>query len=702
MSPVSTPPTGTSALIKRACDSCHRRKVKCERGTGDSAKPCKNCITSGLQCTYNAIPQKKGPKGSRAKVISELRETQRQNIPYLHDFSRFEPAWAKTPHLVNQELADHCADYYFANLYPTQPILHRQRLAEYFMAMEHTLEPYCFVTVFCAYMMMLQRNMPPPPGLDMYRAAAQPSNGAYGEALLEEAIRVRKNGTYTENPTILTVLTSYYMYECFFAIDRPNTAWFHLREATTHAHSLGMGDEESYRTLDPMETLQRRRLFWQLFITERAFALHKHRPLTLHATIHPPIEDEDPTDRISITGFCRLINLYRPFDDTFIGLWNKVQTTCLPSWLLELHKKLEDALPVYLENTNTETQVVDLRTSQIWLKTMVWQLSISHGFISSVASDNAMSFKYPIEISRDWIAMSSHFRQQAMEVHGVGLIEKLFDVACTLTDVLSYVPLDYAQSINPSYDPSFGASPPSPRDFLTRYYTIISNLRANSPRYTTVLMEKINDMLPDMTNQLSLASALPGSAPHSAGGYAPNPPQPPDLPSSHHSAHPSQHHPPGPTPPLYSDPGAAITGTSGMPPPAPTQGGHHNVNVSVSLSQYTGGPNDIKPAHRQDYPPQQAQQQQPQQQQQQQQHQQQQRDYAQYTSPHTPTHPSSFAYPAVTTSIPVYADSGGGVAPGIAGVGVTVGVSGPGTGSGLYGGASGQAGGSGGGGGGYD
>jgi hypothetical protein len=54
--------------------SCHRRKVKC---IGEGTNPCKNCLSAGLACTYNAIPQKKGPKGSRAKVLSELRENQR-------------------------------------------------------------------------------------------------------------------------------------------------------------------------------------------------------------------------------------------------------------------------------------------------------------------------------------------------------------------------------------------------------------------------------------------------------------------------------------------------------------------------------------------------------------------------------------------------------------------------------------------------
>lgn len=47
-------------VLKVSHKSCRRRKVKCTEGTN----PCKNCTYAGYTCTYNAILQKKGPKGS--------------------------------------------------------------------------------------------------------------------------------------------------------------------------------------------------------------------------------------------------------------------------------------------------------------------------------------------------------------------------------------------------------------------------------------------------------------------------------------------------------------------------------------------------------------------------------------------------------------------------------------------------------------
>jgi hypothetical protein len=145
--------------------------------------------------------------------------------------------------------------------------------------------------------------------------------------------------------------------------------------------------------------------------------------LTLYDTIQPPTTEDDPTETVQLFGFIHLIKLYKPFDETFFGLWNRTRHGAVPSWLVGLQRQLSDALPSYIDST--ETQAVDLKMSQQWLKTMVWQLAISHGFISSMASDNTLSFRYPIEISRDLVEMSTEFSQHAMEVHGIGLVSSL-------------------------------------------------------------------------------------------------------------------------------------------------------------------------------------------------------------------------------------------------------------------------------------
>ena len=236
-------PTSSSAQ-KRACDACHRRKVKC---IADGTRPCKNCASANLTCTWNAIPQKKGPKGSRAKVISELRESQRQAqlAAQRHglDSPPGSPAQSRTPGLLSLETITTCVDYFFANLYPTQPILHRQKVDDAIGQMETNPEAYCLVAALCAYM-MIQPNIE--------SADVQPVPSIHlGHTLLQEAIRVRKSFNYPENGTVWSVITSFFFFGSYFCLDRHNTAWFHLREATTLAQIMGMQNEATYKVSKP-------------------------------------------------------------------------------------------------------------------------------------------------------------------------------------------------------------------------------------------------------------------------------------------------------------------------------------------------------------------------------------------------------------------------------------------------------------------
>ena len=63
-------------------------------------------------------------------------------------------------------------------------------------------------------------------------------------------------------------------------------------------------------------------------------------------------------------------------------------------------------------------------------------------------------------------------------------IEKLFDVACTLIDVMSCVPLE-------SQHFSVG-----PQDYLNHLVHLISTLRGGRSRYLPLLITKISDTLP--------------------------------------------------------------------------------------------------------------------------------------------------------------------------------------------------------------
>ena len=238
--------------------------------------PCRNCSQAALVCTYNAVPQKKGPKGSRAKVISELRETQKHSdLTFkLHnrlsglDFPPMSPTFARTPGLLCQEVIDVCIDFFFEHMYPTMPILHRTRLQQMAQGIDGSIETYCLIASLCAFM-MIQPGVKVPEGLAAPGDSSSTANLVTGTTLLDEVLRVRKGHEYVETPTTTTIMTSFFLFGCYFGLDKHNTAWFHLREATTLAQILGMQDERNYMSGDLIESSRRRRLFWLLFVTER-------------------------------------------------------------------------------------------------------------------------------------------------------------------------------------------------------------------------------------------------------------------------------------------------------------------------------------------------------------------------------------------------------------------------------------------------
>lgn len=102
-----------------------------------------------------------------------------------------------------------------------------------------------------------------------------------------------------------------------------------------------------------------------------------------------------------------------------------------------------------------------------------------------------------------------------MEVHGIGLVgrsflfvpeghlttfqvKKLFDVACTLIDVMSCVPLEpHGFEIGP-------------RDHLNHFIHLMSKLRGGQSRYLPLLLTKINETMPGLQST-AVPRALPSS-----------------------------------------------------------------------------------------------------------------------------------------------------------------------------------------------
>lgn len=66
-----------------------------------------------------------------------------------------------------------------------------------------------------------------------------------------------------------------------------------------------------------------------------------------------------------------------------------------------------------------DNQTTDLQTSQNWLRSMVWQLSMQNTCITSSSQNPTMQYQHSLDLL---MAITNQFPQQSVDVHGVGLV----------------------------------------------------------------------------------------------------------------------------------------------------------------------------------------------------------------------------------------------------------------------------------------
>ena len=115
------------------------------------------------------------------------------------------PDLAPIPRLLTQELVMACIDVFFANMYPSCPILHRGTPEEQARFANRDLDTYCLLTSLCAFM-MLQPEMPVAgdlTGQDGFLG----TNVMSGTMLMEETIQCKKGYDHLESPTLASLAT---------------------------------------------------------------------------------------------------------------------------------------------------------------------------------------------------------------------------------------------------------------------------------------------------------------------------------------------------------------------------------------------------------------------------------------------------------------------------------------------------------------
>lgn len=120
------------------------------------------------------------------------------------------------------------------------------------------------------------------------------------------------------------------------------------------------------------------------------------------------------------SGFARLVDLYQPFDEIFLGSWNGTSMMCSIELVLGIENHLQKAVSVSMDLS--EIQMADLLVSQQWLRMIAWQLSTKLGLLSSTTKHESLTFWYPVNIARDLMVSTWGISHQSMQIHGIGLV----------------------------------------------------------------------------------------------------------------------------------------------------------------------------------------------------------------------------------------------------------------------------------------
>ncbi|ORX89940.1 hypothetical protein BCR34DRAFT_502175 [Clohesyomyces aquaticus] len=474
-----------------ACNACRKRKVKCSH-----EEPCAPCVTAQISCEYAQDPRRGGNRGSRAVVLNELRRVQNQGSGVQNPSSSSETG----PGGINCETGcianvsvEKCIEAYLRKIQPTVPFLTRELLEKEARAQHSSPISRHFIVSFCAYVASFGCVFD---GLDVGANALVPPTLA--KVFLDAALRYHQPSRAAALTT-RSVFISFFLYGAYAGVGNYRQGWYYLREATTLFLMCGKEDAQS-----PFTPAIRGQLFWILLVSERcaAHGIRRNRPITLQ-----PGPDSPQLYSADDFGLQCLANLFFRFDETFFAIWNGSRPECTREWLLELERDVRIALPEVLDQLNSD-QIANLKVSQFWLRIKLWELFPRFGYLASDSIYECLTFMYPVGVARELALVANNLPIESLQIHGVGLAEKVFDIACALADVLPFLPSQISRARGGLL----------PVDQLTQTATLLEKLPDGKTKFLPLLFTKLND-LPEVTGRLRETLQVPSSLSLSSSVY---------------------------------------------------------------------------------------------------------------------------------------------------------------------------------------
>jgi hypothetical protein len=409
----SLPPTRRT---NQACDACKLRKVKCQQ-----------CSHLNLRCVYSA-PKPRTKTLKRGKLIAQYKQNTSGGA--LGETSDSSPAQL-SPSIITYDASFFTTflDDYELSVYPVNPIMTVDDVLASIREMDMNPEAKTFVFAYTAITIALT-NKSPDSSTDSH------SQVRYW---LEEIIKARSAIAFDEKMTVRRVMISQFIHISLMCLANMDMSFYYVRESITMIQMLRIGHPEAMEKLNSTERARRQRLYWEVFVHERYLAISNYRPVVL-----PPLPNLPGVHE----GFLQIIRLFRLIDEDFLANWFG-SATVTREWIDSKHKQIDEE-PVGNEahagaTPLTDMQQADLIVTKHWLRMLVWQMAMSKCLLSSVSSRESLSLSFPVRLSTQLRALMTRFSRHAIEIHGSGIQQKLFELSDTIANVIITVPASTVQ-----------------------------------------------------------------------------------------------------------------------------------------------------------------------------------------------------------------------------------------------------------------
>lgn len=424
----------------RPCDNCSLRKVKC-----DKTMPCSRCIKYDLPCTNNRETKKRGPKTMRPKTINTINLMYSKTMSSNPTITRPQvttspPDVFFQPHISLAELLP-CLHIYQTWYYEIWPVLSVSQLTSSITSKETSgkldlnpdnLQSYALC---CALAGTIKEQLH---FISSYDEVINiPQNLKYVD-FIAECLRARNYCDYRFNPTIETILVSFFLHVYYTDVELCSPpALLYLREAISLAEILGLNDESRYQDLSIAEKHKLRNIYYILVITERFTCLDANIPVLLDANIpYASVIDEDHP---SFGDFSEIVKIFALPDKSFF--LNRFNSDVLNNprfskkLIFDIQKELTN---IKTQDKTPEIQKLNILLSKNWMRLLVWNLCNSNKLIADNGyEDDCFNQNFPIKVARELLGSTQHLPLYAFESNGPGVSTKLLEIAEGISKIMN-------------------------------------------------------------------------------------------------------------------------------------------------------------------------------------------------------------------------------------------------------------------------